>query len=291
MLLRLGADDSRQRRSKLRAFEIILLLHVCTSTWWWAGGGWWKPTGDWSWIDASLLATLVFSTALTALGLHPRSREIALPGIAVLHATVIVNTSPETANHTYLEFFTLVLLAFFRHREESEEQLLLGSLRWVAVVVFFYAGLQKLTHGYYADGIFLAFQLQNPGFAAGLGWLVSTEELARIGAYTHAVGDGPYRIASPFLWVLSNSVYLWEMSVGALLALPRTRFLAVCASAVFLIITEAMAHEFFFGALYINVLLLFLRTDLNRRLIWVFAGFDVWVIAMKLELLPSVVTY
>ena len=168
MLLRFGADEPRLRRSKLRAFEIVLLLHVCTSTWWWAGGGWWMPAGDWSWLDASLLATLLFSTALTALGLHPRFRDIALPGIAVLHGTVVVNTFPETANHTYLEFFFLVLLAFFRQRDESEDQLLLGALRWMAVVVFFFSGLQKLAHGYYADGIFLAFQLQQPGFATGL---------------------------------------------------------------------------------------------------------------------------
>ena len=33
------------------------------------------------------------------------------------------------------------------------------------------------------------------------------------------------------------------------------------------------------------------RTEFNRRLIGVFVAFDVWVMLVKLELLPAVITF
>ncbi len=297
MLAKLGGDAPSRSGSesgaagRLRAFEIILVLHLVTSTFWWAAGGWWLPTGDFSWIDGPMIATLCVTAALAAGCLHPTWRTIALPGMAVLQATVVIGAFPETANHSYLEFAFVGLVAFFQPRSDEERRLLLGALRWVTIVVFFSAGVQKLAHGYYFGGEFLAFQLTHPGFGPALSWLVPAEEVARIAGYAEVAGDGPYRVASLPLVLLSNAACLWELVVAVLLAFQRTRFPAVLLCAVFLAVTEVMAREFFFGVLFLNALLLFLRTEFNRRLIGVFVAFDVWVMLVKLELLPAVITF
>ncbi|MCH2170598.1 hypothetical protein MK489_07420 [Myxococcota bacterium] len=290
-LARLGEDDAVVRRSKLRAFEVILLLHLFTTTVWWASGGWWVPTGDFSWIDGPMLLTLTCVAVLTVMGIVPRTRTIALPALTALQVTVVWNNFPETANHTFLELSFLMLLTLWQPRDETEEALLLGSLRWMVVVVFVYAGIQKAVHGYYSDGVFLTYQLQHPGFHSLLSWLLPADEVVRISSYANVAGDGPYRITSLPLQALSNLSYVWEVAAGLLLLFHRTRVFALAATIAFLVITEIMAREFFFGALYLNALLLFTRSDLNRRLIWLFVAFDVWVMLVKLELLPAVTTF
>jgi hypothetical protein len=62
--------------------------------------------------------------------------------------------------------------------------------------------------------------------------------------------------------------------------------LAIGAGFVFTI--ELAAREFFFGALFMNVLLLFGRGGLNRRLIPAFAALYVWILLMRLHVLPEV---
>ena len=55
----------------------------------------------------------------------------------------------------------------------------------------------------------------------------------------------------------------------------------------FLVFTELMARELFFGALYANGLLLFAETDLNRRLVPVFGTFYVWLFLMGFQAGPG----
>ena len=71
-----------------------------------------------------------------------------------------------------------------------------APLRWLAVIVLFYSGVQKLAHGYWSNGEYLAFALGSDTYRALLGWLLPDAELARLARLRGEVGDGPYRVAS-----------------------------------------------------------------------------------------------
>ena len=89
-------------------------------------------------------------------------------------------------------------------------------------------------------------------------------------SYHRELGDGPYIVTSLPFRIVSNSVYVSEISIALLLFVRRTRRFGVIAAIVFLIGTEVIAREFFFVAMFANMILLFFPSDLNRKLIPVF---------------------
>lgn len=276
LLARVGEDDPATRGAKLRTFEVILLLHICAEHWsWYLDGhtGWLRP---------------VLALPLVAAGVFLRWTRLPFLGLLVLHAFVIADTFPQTANHVWLEALLFGILAFLDHEEEAEQGLILGSVRWIVLVVFFYAGLQKLVHGFYVKAQLLAVYMRTEKFQAVLQYLVPDDELARLTALDSRVGDGPYRVESPLLVLVSNASYIVEMGVPCLLLFRKTRTVGLLLALGFLVATEAMARELFFGALYLNGLLLFVPGDLRRRSLPAFALFYVWLVLIRLGLLPEV---
>src|SRR5262249_46757424 len=157
--------------------------------------------------------------------------------------------------------------AFLALGEPGEERLYLRAMRWIAVVILFYSGIQKLAHGYYLHGEYLAFSLGGTAFRPIVGFLLPSDELARLGTLHGDVGAGPHRAASlPFLAV-SNGTWIAESALAAALCWRRTRALAVAAALLLLLLAaiESAAREVFFGLVFADAILLFTFKDRHGR--------------------------
>ena len=284
-----GSGREAGWQSNLRWFRLFILMHMAGRSFLMIPTG---PTAD-LWVQ--LLRSVIVVTAL--LGCIPRFSLWATRAAALLLVGEIAITIPFTANHVFLEFLCLGFLSLLDERDQGEAALLMQALRWFVGVFFFYTGLQKLLYGYYFDGQLLAYLAGTEDrFAAFFRFIIPAEELQRLqsynedlvrpGAYSTKLGAGPYRVDSLLFVVMSNGVYLFEMLAGILLLVPRTRVLAAVASIGFVIMIEIGARELTFGALMVNLLLLFLP---GRWIKWAYPAFLVgylYLAAHKLGLAP-----
>ena len=287
MLALAGDDDATTRLSKIRSFELILILGLVSETWSLAisriAARGWAP-------GATALPVLV--TIVAMLGLRHRRRRAALLGLMVIQLYRVIASFPMTANHVFLQLFLLIMVVSCDFEKEEEQDLFLQSARWLFVIVFFYAGVQKLVHGYYFQGEFFAYHLGRESFALGLQPFMSPGELERFTVeFTGRVGDGPYRFDSLAMVALSNAAYVAEIAIPLLWLTRRTRFLGVLAAVGFLVVTEFMAREFHFGLLFANGLLLFLPSDFNRKLVLPFAVVYAWMMLIGVRAVPDVTFY
>jgi len=279
----LDGDEPGAQPAKVQAFETIFVLIVGTEYWL-------RAIPKWSGLSTAYSLSLASATLWCLLALVTRWR-IAFVGLGLTQAVVIWQEFPAAGNHAYLELILCCLCAALSPRNEEERTLLLRSVRWIVCVVFFYGGLQKLVHGYYARGQYLAFSMWIGSFRDVVSYLLPAEEFARLAAYKGEVGDGPYLVSSPIFLALNHSIYLVEMALAPGLLLASTRRWAVCAAVAFLIGIEVAAREVFFGLVFMNALLLFVPSDLNRRLVPVFAAVLVLLILSRVGILPEVVFY
>ena len=281
-LLRLADADQRAVHADvLRAFQLLLLLHVTARAWLWA-----LRAGD----DLALRALFATALALCALlGLSRRWARTATTSALVLLAIKLVGSFPSTSNHFFIEVLCVALVAFVGTESAPERILLLEALRWLTVIVLFYTGLQKVLYGTYFDGQFLGFAIATrPPFAALFG-CIAPAEVARLRALQpFDVGAGPFAIAAPLAVAAANAAYLFEILAPAALLVRRTRPYAVAAALAFVVVIEVAARELMFGVLFANLLLLFLAWPLNRTLLPAFALLYAVLLGSRLDLLPAV---
>lgn len=234
------------------------------------------------------LATAVkWTTIAVALaGLVLPRFSLAITRIAcVLVLVYIPSYLPDSANHVFLELLFLAFLSFLDERDEEEGVLLCSALRWLVAVVFLWTGVQKLLYGYYFDGQFLAYMAATKTwFGDVFRYLIPAEELQRLVAFnepaasgtvvfTPRIGAGPYSVHSALFVAVSNAVYVFEIVVGLLLLVPRTRVLAALASILFVVFIELGARELTFGFLITNAFMLYLPGN------WVRRTFPLWAVA------------
>ncbi len=282
-LLHLADDDDRRAQAAIaRAFQLFLLLHVTVRTLLWAGHG-----EHVVWVRLLMAAALAVCTAV-AFADARRARAASLAAMLLL-AIKLGSSFPETSNHFFIEFLCVGLLALCDLDEAEERGLLLSAARWLTVIVLFYSGLQKLWYGTYFDGQFLGYSIGlRSSFAWTFGWLVPAEEIARLQAlHPPALGNGPYAIQSLPAVLVSNAVYVFEMIAPVLLIVRRTRPYAAIAAVLFVAAIESGAREFMFGALYVNLLLLFFSWPLNRTLLPAFAVLFTVLVAVRFGALPG----
>lgn len=277
----LDGDDPATEQSKVRAFQQIFVLIVCVEYWT-------RVTPQWHGFALHSAAGLLLVSALGVAALSERWRRPALFGLAIAQAIRLWTEFPAAGNHSYLELFLCILCGWLNPNDREERRLFLRSVRWMTCVVFFYAGLQKLVHGYYFHGEAIVYSIGRESFKPVLRALLPTEEFTRLSGYHLRAGDGPYAVSSPLLLFCSNATYVFEMGVVPLLVLRRTRVFAVLAAVLFVIGIESAAHEFYFGLLYVNMLLLFLTRDWNRRVLGVFAAILLCLVLIRLKVLPKV---
>lgn len=268
--------DSALAAEKIRAFQIFLLMHVTARLWIWAL----RPR-DISALPQTLAAVLI--TGCFVLGFSRRWARTATIVAAATLFVKIVATFPHTSNHAFLEWLCMTLLALLDPRSPANATLVLQTYRWILVIVLFWSGVQKLLHGTYFDARFFGVAIaQAPNFADIFRPLLAPEELDRlIASNPRRVGAGPFAIQSFLVVVLSNATYLFEIAAGPLLLIKRTRVATTFLCLAFLVFIEAGAREIMFGAVFMNLLLLFPRSNWNRPLLPIFALLYLYLIAVR----------
>ncbi len=256
----------------LQAFRVLILLHLCVQAWAWALRPLDHPYTFPPLAIHGCAVALTLAAAVASFGSERWGRMACLASLPIV-AFELAWVFPATANHHYLSLLILGLCGLFDLRREGEDQLLLQGLRWVAVIVFFWAGAQKALHGLYFRGEFLSWAVAVGGerWAALFGWLLPGAELTRLQELPQNVGSGPWRAAGLVVPLVSNAVWVGEIVLAVGMLVVRIRVVAVLLALGLVYAIQLAPREFMFALLYTNLLLLFLPGEPNRRLLPVFA--------------------
>ena len=269
---------------RIRFFQFLLILHAAAETWAVVIKNYETP---WLTLPPTGVACAAVALSLAAaVSVTPVGRWgawIALP----CYAWFAAMTWPWTPNHIFLALVCLLFVALLNPSCGNERRLLLKSLRWIAAVVFFYAGLQKALYGYWFGGEYLAWMLTHghENWANTFGWLVPAEELERLAALGQEPGAGPYRFTSWPMLLLANGIYVGEMALGVLLLFRHTRAPAALLMIAGTFLLQIAPREFMFAMLYTNLLLLFLPPSAALRRILIVVALPLFVAGYALLLL------
>jgi len=212
-----------------------------------------------------LLCAVFLSMSAAAAFFRSTEKPAAVFAFLVMVGRIGV-TFPDAYNHLVMEALLTGAAALTQPRDRGEQVLMLQSARWLIVIVLFWSGMQKVLHGCYFRGEFLALAMTaNPHFGGVLSqWFAADlDRLRALGPL--AIGAGPYRIDSVAFVALSNLVWMSELLLAASLLLAPFRFAAAIAGIILVVAIELVARELVFGLLFINGLLLFTPGDLYRR--------------------------
>lgn len=280
----LGGGDDGVRHAQVLAFERIAVLLIGVEYWC-------RGLARWQDLSPAYVAALGGATLLCLLAFVPALRRGAFLGLAATHAFTVWNEFPAAGNHAYLEVMVCLLAASLDPRRASDRVLYVAATRWMAVVILFWSGVQKLVHGYYFRAEYFAFSLWIESFRSVFRVLLPAAEYARLTAFTGAPGDGPYAVASPLVVAISNLTWIAEIGLAPLLLWPRTRRYAVLTAAGLIVAIEVAAREAFFGLLYVNLILTFLETRLATRLVAPAAALLAAMLLVRVGWLPPVTFY
>lgn len=280
-LQRVADPPGRLCGPELRAFRFLLLLHLTVQAWGWVAV---PIRGVFAVPRIGAIAAAILLTACCALSATRWGRlaaVIALPALLWQHFHIF----PATPNHHFLTLGLAVLFALLDPDDAGEGELLGQSLRWVMVVVLFYAGLQKLLHGYWFRGEFLAWMISHglPEWDAAFAWMLPADEVERLnGLATSGVGSGPYRITHlPFV-VFTNAVCWLEMALAGMLLFARTRTAAALVSVAVVFAIQAAPKEVMFALISCQLLVLFVPGNWNRRALPILTVAYVYYLAVVL---------
>ncbi len=261
--------DAERCSLHLQAFRVCLLAHVCVQAWAWAIV---PPPPPFAFPVVPIhLAAVVLSLCFAA-GLAGRDRLACAVAMPVVWIEVL-SLLPFTPNHVFLSAILTSVVVAFDDEDADEGRAAIGVLRWIAVVIFVWAGVQKLLHGLYFRGEFLAWMIAHgvDRWSTFFSLVVPADEIARLEALPRFVpGSGPYRVASPLFVALSNSVWLGEIAIGIAALFRRTRVVAGIAAIALVFAIQSAPREFMFALLYTSLLLFMLPGEPNRRFQWGF---------------------
>ena len=280
VLALLDNDDLPGAARRIRAYEAIFVAALVAEYWC-------RALPKWGLLAPNYYVSLAVASLLGPVALLPRWRQMAFAALAVGHGSVVWNEFPAAGNHAYLEVYFCALAAMIDLREEREQVLYLRAVRWMVVVILFFSGVQKVVHGYYFGGEHLAFSLWIESFRPVLRPLMSAEEFQRILAYSQQVGDGPYRVDSIPLLLISNAVWMLEIALAPLLLVRRTRLLAVLLAMGLLLAIELGARELFFGMVFVNAILFFAPARWHERAMIPLIVFCGVLLLMAVGILPG----
>jgi len=224
---------------------------------------------------------MILPAAAFAAGL---SRRLMRPVAGVLAAVQCVRFAldfPAVSNHYLVECLSVLVFAAVDLERVDERELCLGGLRWLVLLVLFASGLQKVLHGEYFHGQYLAYMVANTDrFADFLRPVIPRGELSRLQSLRGAIDHlrftadglagpppGPYRVDSALFVAVSNSVWLAEMLVPLGLLWSRTRPFAFVAALLLMAGILGSSYEVLFDTLFINLVFLFARAEVGWRLL------------------------
>lgn len=251
-ILRLAGDAAEESR-RLWILRLYLMIHAPFELLW----------DCLIWESERAYNGLLFAAGLLvclALSFLPARKVLAVRLFVGFQLAAIVWLFPAVSNHFFLVFSCLLLLSVLDLERRDEALLGLQACRWLALIVFFYSGLQKVLYGTYFKGQLLAWTIAHDSrFQAAFGVVLPQDEMLRLQSLANTAG--------PFLsewWPLlaaSNFTYLFELIAPFLLLHPRSRSAALAATTVFLLLIETAAREYFFGCVFVNLLFLFSRRN------------------------------
>ena len=276
-----GIDEPGIAASKLRSIRRLVLLTMACEGWFALG---YVP------YSSHPMAYGLVAVGLLACAIAGWQDRFALPASVIAFALlfgVVLSAFPDNANHQLLSLLLLilVLLAGSPGSEDDRNAVAaLQSMRWIAAIGVFWAGVMKLYYGYWLGGEFLAFRVAgDSGFTQVLGVLVSNEELARLLGLGTEVGAGPFRADAPLLVLVSNLTWLLELVLPLGLLWTRTRRFSMVATILLFVAIQLGAREVFFGGLMVGLLLLFSERDrLARALPWMTGLYVAWLLRVDL---------
>lgn len=265
------AEDSRTHgdAERLRSLRRFLLLYGAARSWMWLrflDSPVATVDSDWVVGPALLLTGCALASFL------PRwERTAAVAALPLLLIQLFV-TFPFADNHFFVELSSLAIVCLAVDR--ADDAWVVAGVRWLCVIVLFWTGMQKAFYGHYWHGDYLAFMAgTDDRFGALLGPILGQDVLATLQGFDPLRTDaGPYRVASWPLRFGSNAVVLGELSLPFLLMHPRTRRFAAVAALVLVLTIQSGAREVGFALLFTNLLLLFLPSNWNGRLLPVYAA-------------------
>ena len=285
----LAADpDEPDVLSKLTAFRSFLLMHIGVE----AVLGFHatlagRPESPYPEIQL-LLWLAVTLACLVGIASHwARGATTVVCGLWIVDALLVF---PSTANHTFIEVVCLIAFVFLDLRKSGERAVLRQTLGWFFVIVLVYTGVQKVLYNTYFDGQMLGVLIaEEDRFAWFFQWILSSDEFNRLRAlgpipteWGQALPEGAYRIDSIPVVMLSNATYVLEMLLPILLLVPRMRSLAITGIVLLILAIEIGAREITFGALAMNLVLLFAKRDWNRRLLPFFAVLYAGLVVLRI---------
>lgn len=264
-----AVDDHPYRVSKLRAAFIVVSLHISIRL---------ILALHFAHAPRALLALPAIGFAL---GLRRRWQRPIAALLALIECVRFTLAWPDVSNHYLIECLCVVIFAAVDLERDEERELGLQLLGWLCVVVLFFSGLQKVLHGCYFRGQYLAYMVATTDrFRDFFAPILSAADLRHLRSLAgaadhvqfhlgHAVGPlpGPYRVHSLLFVALSNAVWIGELSLALALLSRRLRPIAVPLVLLLMVGILASSHEVFFDTLFANLLLLFARRDWNRKLL------------------------
>ena len=176
--------------------------------------------------DEALTIFEILICGISVIGLLPSYLRLAASAVSLLLLCELAFLFPLGANHRYVEIFCCVVLAVYSISDKTEAELMGTVLRFMAIAVLFYSGMQKLMHGWYFRGEMLTELVARRGeFTDVLGWTLPASELERIKLLgTVDYETGPFRPqGAPLFIFASNLVYITELLAAVMLFSRRFR--------------------------------------------------------------------
>jgi hypothetical protein len=215
-----------------------------------------------------------------------RWRPVWACGLGALGVAVqVIWCFPFVANHLFVEGLALGLLAL----AGPDRGLGLVGTRWVAVAVMGWSGVQKLLHGTWFGGGFLASAIAMKGtFADAFSFLLPAPEVARLVALGQPdPNNGPWELRSAAGLILANGTWVVEIGLALLLLWPPSRRHAAWAGIGLVLSVQVAAREFFFAGLMTVLLLGWQDPRFLRRLAPILVAVDLTLIASLAGWLPA----
>ena len=282
VLALVGSDHPEAQAAKVRSLGLVLLMHETSEAWLIA-----QTHQPYAPYGVRLAHATGISACLVVAFAMPRWTRAAIGAAAAFVLVQVALMFPNTPNHALLELMLLGLLAGFDDRVAEERDAMLQSCKWLVAIVLFSSGLQKLLHGTYFHGEFLAYLTLTE--TDRFGWLferiIPAGELARL--HTSDPAAMTYRIDGALAVAVSNAVWVAELLVPIGLLIARVRRYAVFAGIALIVAIEVGAREVTFGVLMTTLLLAHLPRDEIRRLVPVWGAVYAWLIAEWFGLVPQ----
>lgn len=247
--------DASEEQDKLVLFERFLAIHQAS----WALST--LATGDASLWDQWIPLLALLSLALSAFRHGVGWRALR----AVASLSLVVTSWPQTSNHgLFGSLLTLVLPLL-----ADEPRTALRFLQRALLAICFGAGVQKLLHGTWWSGSFLAYEVVNAQrFEFAMRWLLSSEEWAHLRSLRgDAIGTGPYVLTGLPLG-LARALVLLEVGLPLAALHARLRTVAHLGLLLLAISFALVARELLFGGLFVALnALVWPRNKLRNTLV------------------------